>query len=75
MRGRGAHRVLPGRRGGTAGWRRAVMMAVAAAVPLTAIAAAAVPASAAGGYTVTATIPWAPTRKGWRWIPPPGPST
>jgi YVTN family beta-propeller protein len=55
MRGRGAHRVLGG--GGTIRWRRAVVMTMAAAVPLTAIAAAAVPASAAGGYTVTATIP------------------
>jgi YVTN family beta-propeller protein len=57
MRVRGAHRVLAGRRGGTVRWRRAVVMTMAAAMPLTVVAVTAVPASAAGGYTVTATIP------------------
>jgi YVTN family beta-propeller protein len=57
MRVRGAHRVLAGRCGGTVRWRRAVVMIVAAAMPLTVVAVTAVPASAAGGYTVTATIP------------------
>ena len=56
MRARGAHRVLANRRGGTVRWRRVVIMTVAAAMPLTLVAAAAEPASAAGGYTVTATI-------------------
>jgi len=56
MRARGAHRVPANRRGGTVRWRRVVTMTLAAAMPLTVVAAAAKPASAAGGYTVTATI-------------------
>jgi YVTN family beta-propeller protein len=56
MRARGAHRVRASRRGGTVRWRRVVIITVAAALPLTVVAAAAQPASASGGYTVTATI-------------------
>ena len=56
MRARGAHRVRAHRRGGTVRWRRVVIITVAAAMPLTIVAAVAQPASAAGGYTVTATI-------------------
>jgi len=56
MRARGTHRVRASRRGGTVRWRRVVIITLAAALPLTVVAAAAQPASAAGGYTVTATI-------------------
>src|SRR6266704_7089851 len=60
MRARGGHHVVAGHRGGTAArWRRGAAAAVrplAAALPLAVCAATAVPASAAGGYTVTATI-------------------
>ena len=61
-----------GQRGRTsASWRAAVVVAAAAL----SLAVGAVPASAAGGYTVTATIPVGPACMGWRWTPPPGPST
>src|SRR5450755_371772 len=57
MRTRGSHHVVAGHRGGTsARWRPAAAVAAAAALPLAACAATAWPASAAGGYTVTATI-------------------
>jgi hypothetical protein len=52
----GGSSCLASRRGGTIRWRRVVTMTVAAVLPLTVVAAAAQPASAAGGYTVTATI-------------------
>jgi YVTN family beta-propeller protein len=57
MRARGSHHVVAGHRGGTsARWRQAAVVAAAAALPLAVCVAAAVPASAAGGYAVTATI-------------------
>jgi hypothetical protein len=56
MRARGAHRVRANRRGSTFRWRRVLAMTVATGIPLTVIAAVAPPATAAGGYTVTATI-------------------
>jgi YVTN family beta-propeller protein len=57
MRVRGAHHVVAGRRSGTVRWRRAAIVTVTAVVPLAAAVVTAVPASAAGGYAVTATIP------------------
>jgi hypothetical protein len=45
MRARGAHRVPARRRRGTVRWRRVVTMTVAAALPLTVVAAAAEPAT------------------------------
>jgi DNA-binding beta-propeller fold protein YncE len=56
MRARGAHRRHASRRGGKVRWRRVIIVTVAVAAPLTLVAAAAGPASAAGGYTVTGTI-------------------
>src|ERR1700726_663108 len=57
MRARGSHHVVAGHRGGiSARWRRAVAVAAAAALSPAVCAATAVPASAAGGYRVTATI-------------------
>ncbi len=56
MRARGDHHVVAGHRGGTsARWRRATAVAAVALSPAV-CAAAAVPASAVGGYSVTATI-------------------
>ena len=55
MRARRDHHAGAGHRGRTsARWRGAAAVVAAAALSL---AAGAVPASAAGGYTVTATIP------------------
>ena len=57
MRARGGHHVVAGHRGGTSTrWRRATAVAAAAALSPAVCVVTAVPASAAGGYTVTATI-------------------
>ena len=54
---RGNH-IIAGHRGGvSARWRRAGVAAAALALPLAASGIAAAPASAAGGYMVTRTIP------------------
>jgi len=53
----GAHHVAAGYRGGTSvRWSRVAAATVAAALPLAVCVATAAPASAAGGYSVTATI-------------------
>jgi hypothetical protein len=71
MRARRAHGVLADRPAGTVRWRRAVVMTVAAAAPLAAVAATAVPA-----YAVTAAIPVGSDPTGVAADPaPPGPST
>ena len=63
MRARGDHHVGVGQRGrSSARWRAAVVVAVAAL----SLAAGTVPASAAGGYTVTATIGVGSARTEWR---------
>jgi YVTN family beta-propeller protein len=57
MRARESHHVVAGHHGGTsARWRRAGAVAAVAALPLAVCVTTAIPASAAGGYTVTATI-------------------
>jgi YVTN family beta-propeller protein len=57
MRARESHHVVAGHYGGTsARWRRVARVTALAALPLAVCVATAVPASAAGGYTVTATI-------------------
>jgi len=57
MRAWGAYHVVAGYRGGTSvRWSRVAAATVAAALPLAVCVATAVPASAAGGYSVTATI-------------------
>jgi len=57
MRAWGGHHVVAGYRGGTSvRWCRVAAATVAAVLPLAVCVAAAVPASAAGGYTVIATI-------------------
>jgi YVTN family beta-propeller protein len=57
MRARESHQVIAGHHGGTsARWRRAAAVAAVAGLPLALGLATAVPAWAAGGYTVTATI-------------------
>ena len=53
----GAHHVAAGDRGGTSvRWSRVAAAMVAAALPLAVCVATAAPASAAGGYRVTATV-------------------
>ena len=58
MRARWGHHAGAGHRGGApARWRGAAVAAAVVAAAALSLAAGAVPASAAGGYTVTATIP------------------
>jgi hypothetical protein len=57
MRARGAHRVPARRRRGTVRWRRVVTMTVAAALPLTVVAAAAEPATRAPSKPAITTTP------------------
>jgi YVTN family beta-propeller protein len=56
MHARRVPQLVADRHGGAIRWRRAAVVTLAAALPVTVIAATAGPASAAGGYTVTATI-------------------